>query len=46
MGENGRRTVATRFAMPAMANNLYAVYERCMAHSKRRRKTYVQMAAQ
>jgi len=37
LGENGRRTVATRFEMPVMARNLYAVYEQCLARSKRRR---------
>lgn len=38
LGKNGRRTVATRFEMPTMANNLYAVYERCFAESKRKRR--------
>lgn len=37
LGENGRRTVATRFEMPVMAKNLYAVYEQCLARSKRKR---------
>ncbi|HKQ46998.1 MAG TPA: glycosyltransferase [Phycisphaerae bacterium] len=38
LGENGRRTVAARFEMPTMANNLYGVYERCFAESKRKRR--------
>jgi glycosyltransferase involved in cell wall biosynthesis len=44
LGENGRQTVATRFAMPAMASNLYAVYEMCMAKSKRRQRAHEQAA--
>lgn len=41
LGEAGQRTVATRFEMPVMAKNLYAVYERCFEQSRRKRQASV-----